>query len=53
MTRPQDLPENAGVLSYLGQGDRAQRVAVTRPAPDVDTYRLGAPPDIVEWLWRR
>jgi hypothetical protein len=51
MNPAQRLPENQGVLRYLGQGELPERVPVTRPPSDVDTFRLGAHPDIVEWLW--
>jgi hypothetical protein len=49
--RAQDLPENKGVLSYLGQGVEPRSVSVARPSERVDTYRLGAHPDVVERLW--
>jgi hypothetical protein len=44
---------NHGVLRYLGQGIDPGGVAA-EPAPrDVDTWRLGAHPDVVELLWTR
>jgi len=49
--RAQDLPENQGVLSYLGQGVEPRSVSVARPPEHVDTRRLGAHPDVVERLW--
>jgi hypothetical protein len=52
MNRAQQHPANQGVLRYLGQGTSPASVAVGPPPADVDTYRLGAHPDIVEWLWR-
>jgi len=52
MTRAQELPENRGVLAYLGQGEDPGSVSVVAPPPDdVDIRRLGAHPDIVEWRW--
>jgi hypothetical protein len=44
---------NEGVLRYLGQGVDAEHVLVARPAPDTDTWRLGAHPDLVAQLWDR
>jgi hypothetical protein len=49
--RAQDLPENQGVVSYVGQGVEPRSVSVARPPEHVDTYRLGAHPDVVERLW--
>lgn len=46
-------PENAGVLRHLGQGVEPADVSVVRPAPETDTWRLGAHPDIVAHLWER
>jgi len=51
MTRAQELPENRGVLDYLGDGLPLAAVRVEEPAPDVDRWALGAHPDIVERLW--
>lgn len=45
--------ENAGVLRYVGQGEDPADVAVERPAPDTDRWRLGAHPDVVERLWTK
>jgi hypothetical protein len=46
--------ENVGVLRYIGQGGAdPAAVAVERPPDDVDTWRLGAHPDIVQHLWER
>jgi hypothetical protein len=45
--------ENDGVLRYLGRGAPAEPVVIQRPSPSVDTWRLGAHPDIVEHLWTR
>ncbi|HSM37977.1 MAG TPA: hypothetical protein VK838_01505 [Candidatus Limnocylindrales bacterium] len=53
MAHPHDIPENLGVLRYLGQGTPPAEVVVERPPADVDIRRLGAHPDIVEWLWWR
>lgn len=44
---------NRGVLRYLGRGSDPEGVVVERPPDDVDTWRLGAHPDIVEQLWTR
>lgn len=44
---------NEGVLRYLGRGSDPEGVVVERPPGDVDTWRLGAHPDIVEQLWTR
>lgn len=52
MGRAQELPENRGVLRYLGQGAEPASVTVEPPPDDVDIFRLGAHPDVVEWLWR-
>lgn len=49
--RTHRLRENQGVLAYLGQGLAVEDVPVERPAEDVDTWRLGAHPDIVQRLW--
>lgn len=48
---PSELPANAGVLSYVGQGLPPAEVVVASPPPDVDRFRLGAHPDIVARLW--
>jgi hypothetical protein len=47
------LAENAGVLRYLAHGADPETAAFRRPGPEVDTWRLGAHPDIVEQLWTR
>ena len=52
MSVTHEHPENDGVLRYLGGGDPAA-VMVERPPDDVDTWRLGAHPDLVEQLWTR
>ncbi len=49
---PGSRADNRGVLGYLSGGDPAD-VSVIRPGPEVDTWRLGAHPDIVEQLWTR
>ena len=46
-------PENDGVLRYLGLGAPDQPVVILRPPSTVDTWRLGAHPDIVAHLWVR
>ena len=43
---------NRGVFAYLAPGHEVD-VRVKRPPADVDTWRLGAHPDIVEHLWVR
>ncbi|MGH2456502.1 MAG: hypothetical protein ACRDHD_09640 [Candidatus Limnocylindria bacterium] len=45
--------ENHGALRYLGQGLPPEAVAAGPPPEDVDRWRLGAHPDVVEWLWER
>jgi hypothetical protein len=47
------LRENRGVLGYLAEDGNPAEVRVERPAADVDTWRLGAHPDLVEQLWTR
>lgn len=49
----QQTHENEGVLRYLGRGSDPEDVVVERPPDDIDTWRLGAHPDIVEQLWTR
>ncbi|HEX2140929.1 MAG TPA: hypothetical protein VHK28_01470 [Candidatus Limnocylindria bacterium] len=44
-------PANAGVLRYLGQDGDPGELTVERPTPETDTWRLGAHPDVIEWLW--
>jgi hypothetical protein len=44
---------NEGVFAYLSRGGDLSHVPVVRPPADVDTYRLGAHPDVVEHLWQR
>jgi hypothetical protein len=44
---------NRGVLAYLAPGREPADVSVVRPGEDLDTWRLGAHPDIVEQLWTR
>ena len=51
MAAVHDRAENAGVLSYLGQGLDPAQVPVGPVPPDVNTWRLGAHPDIVSRLW--
>jgi hypothetical protein len=53
MSLAHERTENAGVLRYLAHGGRPAQAAVQRPPDDVDTWRLGAHPDIVEQLWTR
>ncbi|HEX6140566.1 MAG TPA: hypothetical protein VF013_08915 [Candidatus Limnocylindria bacterium] len=53
MAPPQRHPGNQGVLRYLAQGGDPAQVAVAVAPDDVDTWRLGAHPDVVEWLWAR
>ena len=48
---PGSLPENAGVLRYLGEGADPADVPVERPTATTDRWHLGAHPDIVERLW--
>lgn len=43
--------ENRSVLAYLGQGLPAERVRCEPPGPEVDTWRLGAHPEVVQRLW--
>jgi hypothetical protein len=45
--------ENDGVVRYLGRGTPAEAAVIRRPPPSVDTWRLGAHPDIVQHLWTR
>lgn len=45
--------QNYGVLAYLGQGLPPERVRCEPPGPDVDTWRLGAHPDVVRRLWEQ
>jgi hypothetical protein len=47
----QELSENGGLLRYFAAGGDPGSVAVEQPPADVDTWRLGAHPDIVERLW--
>jgi hypothetical protein len=49
--RAVELETNAGVLRYLADGGDPRSVAVARPGPDTDTWRLGAHPDVVARLW--
>ncbi len=44
---------NDGVLAYLAPGLEPDAARVERPSADVDTWRLGAHPDVVEHLWTR
>ncbi len=53
MPDPNGLDANAGVMRYLAQGGDPGQVHVLRPGADVDTWRLGAHPDIVQHLWDR
>lgn len=39
------------MLRYLGQGAQPVSVPVEPPPPGIDTWRLGAHPDLVERLW--
>jgi hypothetical protein len=45
------VPENAGVLRYLAQGADPGAVVVEAPPAEVNRWRLGAHPDVVDWLW--
>ena len=51
--RPHDLAANQAVLGYLGQGSAPDEVEVRSPPDDVDTWRLGAHPDVVDRLWHQ
>lgn len=51
MDRARELSANGGVLRYLGQGADPASVTVAHPPDDVDIFRLGAHPDVVDWLW--
>jgi hypothetical protein len=51
MSIPQQLAENDGVLRYVGDGLEPRDVPVVAAPADVDRWRLGAHPDIVERLW--
>ena len=51
MAAVHDRAENAGVLRYLGQGLDPAQVSAGPVPPDVNTWRLGAHPDIVSRLW--
>lgn len=51
MGRVHDLPENEGVLRYLAPGQGTTTVPIERPAVDIDRWRLGAHPEVVDWLW--
>ena len=46
-----DQPENAGALRYLAHGRTAVEATFGRPPADVDRWRLGTHPDVVDWLW--
>ena len=48
---PADVVSNLGVLRYLAGGGPPESVAAELPTDHTDTWRLGAHPDIVEWLW--
>lgn len=43
--------ENAGVLRYFAKASPTGEVDVSRPPPNVDRWRLGTHPDVVDWLW--
>lgn len=43
--------ENTGVLLYLTRASPTGAVDVVRPLPEVDRWRLGTHPDVVDWLW--
>lgn len=45
------VPENDGVLRYLGQGADPREIDIERPTDATDRWHLGAHPDIVERLW--
>ncbi len=45
--------ENDGVLRYMAREADPSQVSIVRPPPDLDIWRLGAHPDIVEQLWTR
>jgi hypothetical protein len=51
MQAPHLRSDNHGALRYLGQGLAPDAVPVAVPAPDVDTWHLGAHPDVVARLW--
>lgn len=53
MRPPNELKANEGVLRYLGQGLDPAAVPAEPVPDDVDTWRLGAHPDIVALLWSR
>lgn len=51
MRLPQEVPENHGVLHYVGEGLDPADVPTAVPSDDVDRLHLGAHPDVVERLW--
>jgi len=51
--QPVAQPRNEGVLRYLAQGLEPASISMARPGAEVDTWRLGAHPDIVQHLWER
>jgi hypothetical protein len=51
MTSWAEREENLGVLRYFGQASVTGEVTLHRPPPDVDTWRLGTHPDVVDRLW--
>jgi hypothetical protein len=51
MAAVHDRADNAGVLRYLGQGATPVEVSVEPMPADVDRWKLGSHPDIVDRLW--
>jgi hypothetical protein len=50
---PHDRSDNAGILRYFAHGTDPLAVEIRPPPPDVDIWRLGAHPDIVQRLWEQ
>jgi hypothetical protein len=51
MSLIQERAENAGVLRYLGQGASPWEVPVEPMPGEVNRWKLGSHPDIVDRLW--
>lgn len=51
MTAPADVLANAAVLRYLGGGASPGDVSIQPVSVDTDRWRLGANPDLVDWMW--
>ncbi|MCC6618979.1 MAG: hypothetical protein IT341_08065 [Chloroflexi bacterium] len=51
MPPPAEVPSNAGPLRHLGGGLPPDQVPIGPVTEATDTWRLGANPDLVDWLW--